>query len=605
MTAWRGRPGLWILVGTALFVLGATASVDPARMRRGAPLDGEASQVLAAVSLASDRDLRYDRADLEDATAVFGVVPTEVPLARTRGGELRYVARGIEPWLLSNVIPWLGARAFPFFHALALTAAALLAWARLGGQRARGATWIVSALAASALPVWLFRYTPEAFHAALVLAGAALIAPHPEREIEDEWTTRAAVPARVARMGAGGALLGLALWELSSPGWVLCLVPFAALPRTIGASRRRLVWAVAAATSLVTLVVALALHLAPFARVRAVDPSRVPQQVRVFAGALPGESGERVDELGRAAEAPAPPAAVPLAMRGYAVRDVLLGRFSGLAWWYPCIPIAWLAVAIRRRRPWRFATLALPLVAVVSLALASPARFAGWSDGPGVRLAAALYPLAIVAGTGVLGGRWLILVWTLAGVLLGEPLSNPLGAVREPALHARALPYSWLPLDTSRAGAWPTGRPIATRSERLALVDVRENIDVVSSTCEGVSPQIPLASACFWTPREDRVEVLVWSDRAEPPDRLVLRSGPRRTRVHLALGAARSHLRMLPNRTQEVRLEGVGNGFPARLGGRDGWAWVLEARSTHAFQPAYFGLGRGRYWIGVQIAFAE
>lgn len=592
-------------MGAALFALGAAASVDPARMRRGAPLDGEVSQVLAAVSLAADRDLRYDRADLEDATAIFGVVPSEIPLARARGGELRYVARGIEPWLVSNVIPWLGARAFPLFHAAALAAAALLAWARLGDSRGRTAAWIASALAASALPVWLFRFTPEAFHAALVLAGAALLAPRPDREVEDEWTTRAALPLRLLRTGVGCAFLGLALWELSVPGWVLTLVPIAAMPETLGVNRRKVVWATASGASVLIVAVALALHVAPFARLRAVDPSRAAADVKVFAGALPGEAGEHFDELGTKTEAAGIPAPIPASLRASALRDAFVGRFSGSCWWYPCLGVAWVAVTARRRRRWRFALLSLPCVAVATLALVSPTRFAGPSDGPGVALAAALYPLAIVAGTGVVGGRWLIAAWTLAGVLLGEPLTNPVGVVREPALHARAWPYRWLPVDPSRLGSLPTGRPIATRSAGLALVDVVENVDVVTSVCEGIGPEVRLASACFWTPREDAALVLVWRDRPEPPDRLVLRSGPRRTRVQLALGAARSHVRLLPQRTEEVHLEGVGQGIPVRRGGRDGWAWILEARASHAFQPAYYGLGRGRQWLGVQIALVE
>ena len=78
------RRGTWTMAGAALFLLGAALSIDPSRLRRGPPLDGETSQVLAADSLARDHDLRYARQDLEEGGGFFGGGPAEPPPAEPR-----------------------------------------------------------------------------------------------------------------------------------------------------------------------------------------------------------------------------------------------------------------------------------------------------------------------------------------------------------------------------------------------------------------------------------------------------------------------------------------------------------------------------------------
>src|SRR5262249_51322773 len=151
------------------------------------------------------------------------------------------------------------------FHALVLSAAMALAWARLGRRTARGAAWILSLLTASALPVWIFRFTPEAFHAALALAGLTLVVPGPDAEIEDAWTTPARRLQRAARAAGGGVLLGLLAWNAPMPGLALVVAPLLAVPGTMGPGRRRLVWSFAAATTAVAALVVATLHWVPFA----------------------------------------------------------------------------------------------------------------------------------------------------------------------------------------------------------------------------------------------------------------------------------------------------------------------------------------------------
>ena len=78
------RATRWWLVGALGFLLGTVLAIDPSRLRRGTPLDGEAEAVLATISLARDRDLVFDRADVEEATSVFGVTPPRLELVRAK-----------------------------------------------------------------------------------------------------------------------------------------------------------------------------------------------------------------------------------------------------------------------------------------------------------------------------------------------------------------------------------------------------------------------------------------------------------------------------------------------------------------------------------------
>lgn len=597
------RRGTWTMVGAALFLLGAAVSIDPSRLRRGPPLDGETGQVLAAYSLARDHDLRYDRGDLAETAALFGVVPAEVALARTASGELRYVASGLEPWLVSWLLPWLGVRAFPIFHAAMLLAAATIAWWRAGERSARDAAWVLTALAASALPLWLLRFSPEAYRAGLVLAGVAILAPRPTAEIEDPWTMHPAHGRRAVRAVAGGALLGLALWELGISGVWLVLVPLVTLPQTMGRERHRVVLTHAAIALVALLAVATLLHLAPLSRLRSLDPSRMSREARVFTNPLPHVDGADFASLGSAAGREAVQRSD--LHRAFALRDAFVGRFSGVVWWFPCAGVGAAAVAFRRPRPWRLSLIGLAAAGLAAHALRDPAGFAGPSDGPGAALAASLYPLVVVAGIGVVGLRSLVTAWMLAGVLLGEPLTNPLAAVREPALHARSAPYTWMPLDMSRVGRWPGGRPLGAPLPHAELLDVRENIDVVISPCDLVEVGTSFGAGCFWTPDEDVVEILVWQDGAEAPGYVVVHAGPVATEVAVALGDARMRRSLAPGETVRLKADGAGDGFPAVLHGRSGWAWILRVSSSRSFQPALAGVGRGRYWLGVEVGLAR
>jgi hypothetical protein len=179
-------------------------------------------------------------------------------------------------------------------------------------------------------------------------------------------------------------------------------------------------------------------------------------------------------------------------------------------------------------------------------------------------------------------------------------MTNPLAAVREPGMHARSLPYTLLPIDMTRIATLPSGRALSAPDGAFELVDVRENVDVVTSSCEPFGDRTLVGSPCFWTPGEETAELVLWGERSTPPDRVFLRAGPRRTRATVALGRDRAQVRLLPDQALAVRLAMVGPGFPVRLHGRDGWAWILEIRSSHAFQPALAGVGRDRHWLGVQ-----
>ncbi|MBK7975625.1 MAG: hypothetical protein IPK07_20865 [Deltaproteobacteria bacterium] len=493
--------------------------------------------------------------------------------------------------------------AFTLFHALALVLAAGVAWWRIGERSARGAAWVLTALAASALPIWLLRFSPEAYRAALVLAGVAVLAPRPTAEIEDPWTMRPAHAMRAARAVTGGVLLGLAVWELGVKGLWLVLVPIVAMPQSMGRERRRVVVGHAALASLAIVVVAAVLHLAPLSRLRSLDPSRLPREARVFTSALPRESGEDFSSLG--ALVPRSRARPSEVLRAYALRDAFVGRFSGALWWYPCAAVGSVVVLLRRPRAWRLGLMIVAVAGLASHALADPERMAGPIDGAGPAVSASLYPLIVVAGTGVVGLRSLVAAWTLAGALLGEPLTNPLAAVREPALHARSLPYTLVPLDVSRIGRWPGGRTMGSPVGETVLTDVRENVDVVTSACDLVATDSGPTPPCFWTPGVDPAEVLVWSARAAPPPYMVLRAGPVATQVELTFGGSSVQRQLAPAEIARVPIEAPGEGFAVRLDGRDGWAWIVRVRSGRAFQPAQAGVGRDRHWLGVQVGIPD
>ena len=460
------------------------------------------------------------------------------------------------------------------------------------------AAWLLSALLASAIPVYAFRYTPELTEAALVLAGLGLLAP---RERGPGSSEPEAVSASALRFVLGGALLGLAAWHRPIPLVVLVLVPLVAARRRPETGRREPAGPVRGLGSGVAVLVLAILALG-------VDPVGLREwgsdrPVRVFTDALPAVDGSDFEAIGepisgKSVRAPGERASLVAAL--WAFPDALVGRYSGVVWSYPALIVLSVLLFSTRSaaRPWRFGFAGLYVGGLALLCIWWPHGYAGGEDAFGIRAAVGLFPLVVVAGLGLEDRRAPFAVWALAAVLLAQPLSDPVTALRKPALHAENHPYRWFPVDLSRAGTLPTSRPLPGQGEgapRIQYLDGRAFH--LTTGCGWVPADGDRLNGCLWTEGSREAGFLVWSERRTERVRVHVRT-PAGARVRVELDG--------DDRTTEG--EGphtltwdAGGGYPVRLDGRTWYLHHLEVQADEGFQPAFDGEGRSIRWLGAQI----
>ena len=421
----------------------------------GLRLEGEASHLMAAESLAFDGDLHYTRADFDRHLLTWLGEPPDLSLRSNSGG--RHITYAVSPAYALWLAPFV--RGWPR-HGFAIANCLLLLWVTVAvairWQERRGATGpFVLGLCLFASLIFA---SPFVADGGLFAALASLLA--------FTWIAR---PARrdgrdLAPWAAGG-LLALACGHFA----LNVVLLLAALFLVTGRRRR-------------PLLAGFALSMALLLAIPWLAGGGFGTQVARFSPAtgFPGvdfSADQWPTRTDAAVTATASPQTTEGSLIGYALVDRLLGRHLGILPWFPlAVPLFLGAVGDPTRRPLAWATVFWLALLVLWYPSDVEAGGALWPAGRALPLYAAL-----VAGLGLSttrssatessanrGGRGLWPVWILAvamalwtlPVVWSSPWRAPLALTVRPSLAKEGLTAGFM-------APWRQLLPYETSQRRL------------------------------------------------------------------------------------------------------------------------------------------
>lgn len=435
--------GQVLLVALLFATLFVAVRSDP--RARGSVAD-EPTYVLAALSLAHDRDLAFESADFERYVELYDAPPAELALASRDGGER--ISYGV-PFLWSLL-------AVPFvllwplegpmvLNALLLAVAALLAGRSLAA-RVGGAAWLLVCVFcfASVSFAYVFFALPDLALFATTACGLALVFGRDDELPATSWNAQEGPRSSWARWIAAGALLAVAPVYRPVYGAVLIAAGFVTPPT----ERRRAIAGMAAGAVLLAVVAASGQWLGggswtvfagdrrSFAAATTGYPG-VDFAAEEWRGLVRGPKGEGsvgrpigVEQVapGIAAGSPGPE------VWGWNVAYFLAGRNVGLLLYY--LPVV-LAIGLATRRRHRWALAVAVAVAVTAVFWLRPFNFFGGREAVANRFFLPLYPA----------------LWFLAGRGGGHPARRALAALGVAALAIPFLLPLWKAPDRHPVGA--------------------------------------------------------------------------------------------------------------------------------------------------------
>ncbi len=593
-----------------MIVGGAAAlSVDPTREGYGLKGD-EATYVSMALSLAHDRDVRFDRRDLQRFWAIYGTGPEGLFLKR--GGPLVPRVRAAWPVLTLERAPErtrerlyyakafvYGAAAAPFaavwgINGLLLLNVLLLAGVVLAGYTflaARGtpvaailfSTAFVFASCAPVYGVWL---TPEILNLALVFFGYFL------------WLYKEVAPAASSRWTqwlrspltdvAAAALLALATY--SKPPNILLVVPI-----VVWLLWRRRVLAGLMIGAVFGAVVAGAFALTALV---AGDANYQGGERKTFYGTFPFQSraltfetsgvSMATDEL--VGDDPFEPGVFWPRLAANA-RYFFVGRHFGfLPYFFPGVIALGLFVVSRRKGPpWRWAVLAVTCATALWFLVMLPFSWSGGGGPIGNRYFLSVYPALFFVVPSIRSWWPGVLAWAGGAAFIAHILVQPFYAARFPWITSQRGLLRALPVELTM----PDDLPIRLTLERSRLDYGDPRMLLYLVTEEAYQPE----PAGIWIKGGGRADVLVRS--AQYGDLRARLVSPIANVVRVGAGRGSRLVHLTPGVPVDVTL-------PVRwVQSRPGSAaFLLSVQATHGFVPRLIDPAAtdGR-WLGVQISF--
>jgi hypothetical protein len=585
----RPRAGV-ASIGIILLLVGLAAalSVDVVKQGEGIKSD-EATYVAMAFSAAYDRDLAFERRDLERFFGLYRWGPDGIFLKR--GKQLRLRVDGSPPFVhnlplpdprsdrlyfgKSLVYPLLAAPFVRLFGlngmlvlnvllmAVACTCAYLFLAAR--SQPGPALAFTLAFVFATCVPIQLVFLAPEILNFTLVVAAYFL------------WLYKEVAPDRGPRFLHGpmsdiaaAALLGVATY--SKPSHALLAAPIVLWAWW----RRRFVHGVVAGAAAVAAAVLLF-------SVNALVTGEFNYQGgdrKTFYGRFPFD-GSPGNVWAQTAEHATNDSDAENVLQDFPnrfahnVEYFLVGRHFGFVpYFFPgAVAIAlWLA-SPERWRPWRLFTALTVAASAVALLVFAPYSWSGGGGPPGNRYFMSLYP-ALLFLTPPLTMTPALVAWAGGALFTAKMLVTPFSIAKSPALltergFARRLPVEItmandLPveLDVSRAHIWFSDVLIYLLDEHAYRP---EKID-------------PDGHEGLWIAGDGRADILVRSEW--PIDHLrVTASSPIRTLLTMSMGAGAARVQLEPEKpaTFDVAVSGVRDDHS--------YAYLLSAQSSDAFIP--------------------
>ena len=589
----RRGPDPGRLAAVVILILGgwASLSVDPVRVGYGIKGD-EATYVAMALSAAYDRDLTYERRDLERFFQIYDGGPEGIFLKR--GRDVRLAVRAGWPPIASDGEPdsrtdrlyfgkayiyavaaaplvWLaGLNGLLLFHVV-LLAGVVFAGYRFVAARSPAApalTYVAAFLGASIVPLYAVWLTSEIFNLALVFfayfawfytALAAPPAPAPG------WWRRG---SRADILGA--VLLGLATF--SKPSHVLLIVP----PVLWLWHRRR--WADGARVAVV-----FGLVVAGSFGVNGLVSGELNYQGgdrRTYYGEFPFQAPDiGFSDVGISVstndvtlgEEPDAEGFVGVLIRN--IGYFLVGRHFGFVpFFFPGVVAVVLALWRRRDlEVWHLLILAAAAATAGGLLLYLPYSWSGGGGPSGNRYFLSVYPVLLFLTPPLRSVGPALVAWLGGSLFTAQILLNPFVSAKQPYLNVQHGAFRWLPVELTMAN----DLPIALDPLRARVVyQADPTVLLYFLDDNAYLPEPP----GIWIAGRRRADLIVRTDG--PMERVaVTLSAPIDNQVTLRLGGSEVVVPVRAGVPAQVTLA------PRGVVSRQSWAYLLSVTTRDGFVP--------------------
>jgi hypothetical protein len=560
-------------------------SVDVARAGYGVKQD-EATYVSMALSLAFDRDLTYERRDLERFEGLYHSGPEGIFLKR--GRVLSIHGRRAFPFVeitsqpdprtdrlyfsKALVYPLVGAPFVKFFglngllllHVLLLTGVGICGYVFLAARSSSSAaaTFTTAFLGASVLPVYSVMLLPEIFTFSLVFFALFLwlykeVAP--SARFSGRWTDI-----------ASAVLLGIVTY--SKPPYGLLVTPLVVLFWW----RRQWNRGFAAGACAVTTAAALFVLNAAVTG----DFNYQGGDRKTFYSSFPFESAEAtfqtrggsVSTDGGAAQEVLRSSELP-ARFAHNAEYFLIGRYFGLMpYFFPGVVaiLAWL-FSPARRDVWRGLLFATCVTSAVVMLLILPYTWSGGGGPPGNRYFIGIYPTLFFLVPPLPLAWPAVVAWSGGALFTAKMLMSPFIAAKYPYLAPEQGLLRRLPVELTMANDLPvmlegSRSHIPYRNDPLMLLYFLDQ--------NAFAPEPP----GMWVSGGGRAEILVRT--LDPFDHLsVSAESPIRTVLTVSLGGPVVRVPLTPGTVATFDV-------PARgVRGLRSYSYLMSAQSSEGFVP--------------------
>ncbi len=598
-----------------IIALSVARTVDVPRAGYGIKSD-EATYVAMALSLAHDRNLSYERQDLERFAGLYHQGPDGIFLKR--GKTLRISVRAPFPFVHLNTatepradrLYYGKAFVYPLFaapfvwafwlngmlilHVLLLAVAGVCAYLFLAAQSppAAAAVFASAFLGAAVLPVYGVFLMPEIFNVALVFLAYFLWLYKEVRPgspaLADRWTDVAAA-----------VLLGLATYSKPVPNVFLVAPPVLYFwwrrEWLRGLSTGVLAAAVAALFFGLTAAISGELNYQGGDR-KTITATPDPAQPD-YPFDAPDSSWERFpSQVATDGSAALEVLTHPRALHwfGHNLEYFMFGRHFGfLPYYFPGLVAIGLWIFSRSRRdPWRILIFGTFVTASIGLLLIVPFTWSGGGGPPGNRYLVSAYPILLFLVPPLESLVPGLFAWLVGAFFTAKILVTPFESAKFTWLISERGPLRRLPVELTMPNDLPTRLAQPLRA-RVRYGD--EPFMFLYFLDQNAWPPEPEG---MWVSGAGRADVIVRT--VDPVDRLVVEAeSPIATELTVSMGAGEVRTSLQPRKPVTFEVPAGGG-----VHGRDGHAYLLQAQSSQGFVPHVFDRVSPDYRnLGAQLRF--
>jgi hypothetical protein len=567
----------------------------------------EATYVAAALSVAYDHDLNFDRGDLQRFATFYHGGPEGIFLKRGHGLRFRltrrppfallvrqydpslYFAKALlYPVVAAPFVRLFGLNGMLLLNVLLLAMIVALGYLFLAvqGSTVSALIWTTAFAGASVVPAYAVFLMPEVLNAALVFAAYFLFLfkeTAVARRLSHQWTDVAAA-----------ILLGLATYSKPLPTAVF-VAPLVALQFW----RNRVAWGLTVgAAAVAAAVVCFAANAVVTGELNYQGGDR-----KTFYNHFPFESTDATfDRLGTVVQTDGGEAQKVLSSSDTAtwfsnnLVYFAAGRHFGLVpYFFPAVAamVLWL-LSPSRRDAWRALLFCAFLVSVVVLLVVLPFTWSGGGGPPGNRYFFAVYPALLFLTPPLAGASTGIMAWLGGSLFTVQILATPFASAKNTWLLTERGPSRWLPVELPMANDLPVMRTESRRG-RVHYGPNDENGFLLYFLDGSSWPPEP---EWMWVSGYGRTEIIV---RTVKPIRhlAVEMQSPIPTTVTVAIGAPSATVTLEPNKVQRIEIPANG------VRGLNSYAYLLTAKSTNGFVPHLIDSKNGDYrYLGAQLHFS-